>query len=216
MKSKTPDKNTVLKAPLKAMAPSQEVLSFLANRRSTLVKLMQGPGPNAEQLEEMLQLAVRVPDHRKLSPWRFVIFEGQSRNDIGEHLAERFSQDCPDVDETRVQFERERFTRAPLVVGIVSSPTECPRGTPKWEQELSTGAVCMNMLLAARASGFAAQWLTEWYAFDPYMGTIFGLSENERMAGFIYIGSCDVPLSERARPDLKGLIYNWKLNSNNK
>lgn len=209
MKTESPNKNTSLKAPLKAMAPSQDVLSFLENRRSTLVKLMQGPGPDAQQLERILQLAARVPDHRKLSPWRFLVFEGQARLDIGEHLAEKFAEDCPDIDEARIQFERERFTRAPLVVGVVSSPVDCPRGTPKWEQELSAGAVCMNMLLAARASGFAAQWLTEWYAFDSRISTIMGLTDNERIAGFIYMGSCDVPLSERQRPALKTLISAW-------
>lgn len=206
MKTESPDK----KMPLDATAPSDEVLSFLGRRRSTLVKLMQAPGPDPEQLQTILTLAARVPDHRKLSPWRFIVFEGQARADIGEHLAAKFAKDCPDVDPVRVQFERERFTRAPLVIGVVSSPVDCPRGTPKWEQELSVGAVCMNMLLAARASGFAAQWLTEWYAFEPTLSPIFGLDDHERFAGFIYIGSCETPLAERPRPDLKGLISLWK------
>lgn len=194
---------------LKASAPSQEVLSFLANRRSTLVKLMRGPGPDAQQLDLILRLAARVPDHRKLAPWRFLLFQDQARADFGMHLAEKFSEDCPGADAERVQFERDRFLRAPLVVGVVSSSKDCPRGTPKWEQELSAGAVCMNMLLGARASGFAAQWLTEWYAFDPRIETVLGLGESERMAGFLYIGTCDAPLSERPRPDLSCLVAPW-------
>ncbi|PHR93797.1 MAG: nitroreductase [Robiginitomaculum sp.] len=196
-------------APLEASAASQEVLSFLANRRSTLVKLMQAPGPDAQQLDMILRVAARVPDHRKLTPWRFLLFQDQARADFGVHLAEKFSEDCPNADTERVQFERDRFLRAPLVIGIVSSPKACPRGTPKWEQELSAGAVCMNMLLGARASGFAAQWLTEWYAFDPRIETVLGLGESERMAGFLYIGSCDAPLSERPRPDLSDLVAPW-------
>lgn len=206
MKTDAPLKNDCLDA----VQASPEVLSFLSQRRSTLVKLMQNPGPDEHELALILRLSARVPDHRKLSPWRFIVFQGQARADFGEDLAKKFACDCPDVEDARIDFERERFLRAPLVVGVVSSPVDCPRGTPKWEQELSAGAVCMNMLLAARASGFAAQWLTEWYAFDPEIERALGLAASERMAGFLYIGSCTESLSERARPEVEKIVEYWE------
>jgi len=181
----------------------------LSTRRSALVRAMAEPGPDADELELILRLAARVPDHRKLFPWRFLIFEGEARAEFGEHLARLFTDDCPDMPDERIEHERTRFLRAPLVVGVVSSPKDCPRGTPKWEQELSAGAVCMNMLLAARASGFAAQWLTEWYAFDGRMDEILGLSDKERMAGFIYMGAATEDPMERPRPNLDDITKRW-------
>lgn len=189
---------------------SSEVLSFLAHRRSGMVKCMGDPGPDAEQLGLILRLAARVPDHRKLFPWRFLVFQGKERAQFGEHLAAKFKHDCPQMDESRVEFERVRFLRAPIVVGVVSSPKECPRGTPNWEQELSAGAVCQNMLLAARASGFSAQWLTEWYAFDAHIAGVLGLENTERMAGFIYLGSQNQTVTERPRPDIDSITTNWR------
>lgn len=194
---------------LQAADANQYVLNFLSRRRSALVRAMTAPGPNAAQLQLILQIAARVPDHRKLFPWRFLIFEGKARAQFGEHLARLFKNDCPDMPADRVNHERSRFERAPLIVGVVSSPKDCPRGTPVWEQELSAGAVCMNMLLAARASGFAAQWLTEWYAFDGRVDEILGLEKNERMAGFIYIGTGTEDPMERPRPILDDITKRW-------
>jgi len=203
-----PDKD----AQLKAADASPSVLQFMAKRRSALVRAMTTPGPDDEQLALILRLAVRAPDHRKLYPWRFLLFEGKARSEFGAHLAKFFTADCPDLPPDRILFERTRFERAPLVVGVVSSPKDCPRGTPKWEQELSAGAVCMNMLLAARASGFAAQWLTEWYAFDARVSEVLGLQGNERMAGFIYMGTASEEPMERPRPDIANLTQSWREN----
>ncbi|MCF6219519.1 MAG: nitroreductase [Robiginitomaculum sp.] len=197
-------------AQLKAADANQDVLKFLSQRRSALVRAMSDPRPNAEELELILRLAARAPDHRKLFPWRFLLFEGDARAAFGEHLAQLFQQDCPNMPQDRIEHERTRFERAPLVVGVVSSPKDCPRGTPIWEQELSAGAVCMNMLLAARASGFAAQWLTEWYAFDGRINDVLGLSSTERMAGFIYIGTATEDPTERPRPDVSNLTQYWR------
>lgn len=200
---------------LKAADANQDVLKFLSHRRSALVRAMSEPGPDREQLKLILRLAARAPDHRKLFPWRFLLFEGDARAAFGEHLARLFQQDCSDLPperlKERVEHERTRFERAPLVVGVVSSPKDCPRGTPVWEQELSAGAVCMNMLLAARASGFAAQWLTEWYAFDGRINTVLGLTETERMAGFIYIGTATEDPAERPRPNLSDITQSWSI-----
>ena len=199
--------------PLKAADANQDVLKFMSRRRSALVRAMAEPGPDAEQLELILRIGARAPDHRKLSPWRFLVFEGKARTQFGEHLARLFEEDCPDMPperlKERVEHERSRFERAPLVVGVVSSLKDCPRGTPVWEQELSAGAVCMNMLLAARASGFAAQWLTEWYAFDNRIGEVLGLTDAERVAGFIYMGAATENPLERPRPDVPQLTQYW-------
>jgi len=197
---------------LDAVHKSDEVLSFLARRRSTLARAMTGPGPNPAQLDLILRIATRVPDHRKLAPWRFILFQGAARAEFGTYLAAKFHKDNPDLEEDRIQFEGERFLRAPTVIGVVSSPKDCPRGTPKWEQELSAGAVCQNMLLATRASGFAAQWLTEWYAFDAGIAKTLGLSATERIAGFIYLGTATEPPKERPRPEVSDLLTRWSPN----
>ena len=183
-----------------------ELVEFLATRRSNLAKVMVGPGPDADIRDKILEIAARVPDHRKLTPWRFVVFEDQARSNFGQHISTAFMSANPQASADRAIFEGARLTRAPLVVAVISSPAECLRGTPKWEQELSAGAVCFNMCLAAQAHGFAAQWLTEWYAFDPAVNAALGLSEAERVAGYIYIGTATTPSSPRTRPNLKKVI----------
>jgi len=179
---------------------SDVMIERLSKRRSNLAKLMQAPGPDGTVVAHILEISARVPDHRKLAPWRFIVFQGDDRATIGPALANAFKAQFPEADSKRVAFEAERFKRAPLVVAVVSSPKDCARGTPKWEQELSAGAVCLNMVLAAQAYGFGAQWLTEWYAYDPSVLAAMGLSESEQIAGFIYIGSVVEPPAERARP----------------
>ena len=188
-----------------------ELIEFLAARRSNLAKAMADPGPDAEVRDKILEIAARVPDHRKLAPWRFVIFEGQARSSFGQHISTAFMTANPQSPADRAIFEGARLTRAPLVVAVISSPVDCPRGTPKWEQELSSGAVCFNMCLAAQAHGFGAQWLTEWYAFDPSVKAALGVKAGERVAGFIYIGTATTEPTERSRPTLNKLMTYWGL-----
>ncbi|WP_409432803.1 nitroreductase [Litorimonas sp. RW-G-Af-16] len=188
-----------------------ETLDFLRERRSNLAKVMEGDGagPSADQITELLTIGARVPDHRKLAPWRFLTFQGKARADIGQHIATSFMKANPTAPQDRAIFEGQRFLRAPLVIGVISSPVDCPRGTPKWEQVLSAGAVCFNLCLAAQAMGFGAQWLTEWYAYDSDVQAALGLSEVEEVAGFIYIGPVTDAPSERARPDIHALTKAW-------
>ncbi len=186
-----------------------DVLEFLKSRRSNLAKLMTEPGPDAGQIQDMLNIAARVPDHRKLTPWRFILFQGKAREKFGPHLASAFTKANPNLPVDRALFEAARFTRAPLVIAIISSPKDCPRGTPKWEQELSAGAACFNLCLAAQSYGFAAQWLTEWYAYNADIDKALGLSGEERVAGYIYIGSVKTAPIERARPDMDTIIHHW-------
>ena len=124
---------------MNAADPSEEVLRFMSMRRSALARGLAAPGPTSEEKDLLLRLAARAPDHRKLFPWRFLLFEGEARPRFGEHLAKIFKADNPALPADRVEFERARFERAPLVVGVVSSPKDCPRGTPVWEQELPPG-----------------------------------------------------------------------------
>ncbi|HTW34533.1 MAG TPA: nitroreductase [Rhizomicrobium sp.] len=180
-------------------------LGLLLSRRSGSAKTMKGPGPSPGQLRAILSAAARAPDHGKLAPWRFILFEGEARTAIGELLAECVKESEPQASEERTALERGRFLRAPVVVGVVSRVREnIP--IPEWEQVLSAGAVCENMLIAAHAEGFVANWITEWYAYHPRVKERLGLKSGERIAGFIYIGTSAAPLEERVRPDLDSLI----------
>jgi len=180
----------------------ETVLEFLETRRSNLAKVMSEPGPSPEELERILSIGARVPDHRKLTPWRYIIFQEDARANLGQHIGAAFKKQNPDMPLDRVMFEAGRLQRAPLVIAVISNPRDCPRGTPKWEQELSSAVVCYNLCLAAQASGYGAQWLTEWYAYDADVCNAMELAENERISGFIYIGTPSEAPKERARPDL--------------
>lgn len=188
--------------------PSQNpaVLDFLRTRRSNLAKAMADPGPDADQIASILQIGTRVPDHRKLAPWTLKLFQGEARASFGTHLAAAYQADNPDHPEDRVTFEAERFLRAPLVIAVISTPKNCVRGTPVWEQQLSAGAVCMMLCLAAQATGFGAQWLTEWYAYDPRIHAALGMGDADQVAGFIYIGTPTQMSQPRVRPDLNEVI----------
>ncbi|CAM3705502.1 nitroreductase [Litorimonas haliclonae] len=193
--------------PLPSKKP--DLIEFLKTRRSNLAKVMSEPGPTETQIGEILKIAARVPDHRKLEPWRFVVFRGEARARFGRHIASAFIRDNPDMPEDRAIFEGERFLRAPVVIAVISSPVECPRGTPQWEQELSAGAVCLNMCLAAQAHGFGAQWLTEWYGYDEAVNKALGLNGDERVAGYIYIGTPELPATPRDRPNMRDKVTHW-------
>ena len=183
---------------LQPAGPSRETLTRLARRRSILAKTMTEPGPDEAETEALIALASRTPDHGKLFPWRFLVFRGEARGRFGELLEARLRQSEPDGPEERYHFERTRFERAPLVIAVVSEVTP-EHKIPEWEQVLSAGAVCFNMLVAAEAMGYGAQWLTEWYAYDAVIGEQLGLGAHERVAGFIYVGTPGEPPTERPR-----------------
>ena len=180
-------------------------LRFLAQRRSVPPSLMGGPGPSPQELDAMLTVASRVPDHGKLAPWRFIILEGEARHRIGDTIAAAFQADDPGADPERVATERRRLARAPLVVTVVSTARPHVK-IPEWEQVLSAGAVCMNLIVAANLLGFATSWLTEWYGFDRRVLEALGLSASEEIAGFIHIGrAAEVP-ADRQRPNLADIV----------
>ena len=181
-------------------------IDLLLTRRSGSAKAMTGPGPDADELRTILTAAARVPDHGKLFPWRFILFEDEARARFGGVLAE-----CLPIEEAspeRLAMERARFLRAPVIVGVVSRVREgIP--IPVWEQELSAGAVCQTMLIAATALGYVANWLTEWPAFNAKVGERLGLQGGERVAGFVYIGKPAQPLEERVRPELDKIVTRY-------
>ncbi|MEM8634297.1 MAG: nitroreductase [Pseudomonadota bacterium] len=194
--------------PLPATQSSAEARDLLALRRSAGKAFLDDPGPTGAELDDILRIAARVPDHRRLEPWRFIVFEGTARKQAGDILAEIFTAQNPDVDEQKVEIERQRLLRAPTVIAVVSSPNP-EHKTPVWEQELSAGAVCHNLLLAANASGWAGVWLSEWICYDQGVAAQLGLSADERFAGFIYLGTATRLPQERLRPDIASKITRW-------
>ena len=182
------------------------LLDLLAGRRSTPSLQLSGPGPTDAELDAMLREAVRVPDHGKLAPWRFLVFRGEGRERAGAVVSKIFAGKDGGTDEAKIAEEAGRFTRAPVVIAVISTVLENHK-IPEWEQILSAGAACQNLLLAANAMGFASQWLTEWYAYDPHVKDAFGLRSGERIAGFIHIGSPGEDPVERIRPD--ALVSFW-------
>lgn len=185
------------------------LLDTIRTRRSVSAKDMREPGPNSDQLQTLLQAAHRVPDHGKLGPWRFVVFQGDARADFSRKLAEIYKEENPEATDKLLQFQAELLTRAPLVIAVISTAGEHVK-IPEWEQIMSAGAACQNILLAAHAMGFGAQWLTEWYGYSAKVKTLLGMEDHHRVAGFIYIGSYTEKPEERARPSLEERVQYWR------
>lgn len=188
-----------------AKAAPPAALARMLTRRSVPVLAMQGPGPDADQLEHILKAASRVPDHGKLAPWRLIVFEGEARARAGEIFAQEFVCKNPAAEAQQLEIERKRFTHAPLVIGVVSVIKDHPK-IPEWEMILSAGAVCMNIIWAANALGFVSSWLTQWCAYDRDVLTRLGIGEGERIAGFIHIGSREGAMEDRPRPALADVV----------
>jgi nitroreductase len=183
--------------------PAPHALDLLLSRRSGSAKAMSEPGPSPEQLAAILKAGARAPDHGKLFPWRFIVFEGDGRERFGQMLGDIL--EAEGERERQSDEEKKRFLRAPVVVGVISAARELIK-IPLWEQELSAGAVCQNLLIAAHASGFVANWITEWYAYHPKVKERLGLKPGERIAGFIYVGTSTVELEERPRPEMEKIV----------
>lgn len=198
-----------LGTPMLPTRPSPEARALIGLRRSVSKRGLTEPGPTSEQLDDLLTVATRVPDHRRLAPWRFLVFEGNARAAFNQRAVDIQRQEHPDATETMLADTGSYFTRAPVVVAVISSP-DVTHKTPVWEQELSCGALCFNLLLAANASGWAGCWLTEWIAFSPGVKTLLGMAEHERIAGFIYLGTATDAPQERLRPDAASKIARWQ------
>ena len=185
-----------------------DALELLKTRRSVKPIELTGPAPSPAQIETMLTVAARVPDHGKLKPWRFIVFEGEARLAAGAIIAEAFKSQRADATAEQVEFERKRLARAPLVIAVVSRAGPHVK-IPEWEQQLSAGAAAMNLVIAAHAMGFAASWITEWYAYDRGVLDRLGLAPNERIAGFVHIGRPAKPPEDRERPKLDEIVSRY-------
>ena len=194
---------------LRASDSSRDVLRFLSERRSAGKANLAEPGPDPDDLAALLQIAARVPDHRRVEPWRFITLAGDHRHVFAARLAEiaatsNVAKDRGVTPETSATLP----LRAPIVVAVISSP-DPDHKTPVWEQELSAGAVCYNLVLAARAAGWGAVWLTDWISYDPDVDALLGLTSGERIAGYIYIGTPTANPPERLRPIMDAKVTAW-------
>jgi len=181
-----------------------DVLGFLARRRSASAMTLTAPGPDDAQLADLLRLAARVPDHGKLSPWRFIILRGPAKNVFAERITALASDQANPV---KANAALRKLTRPPVCVAVISR--HIPGEIPEWEQRQSASAVCMQMLLAASAMGWGANWITDWYSYDPRALAILGVSEGEQVAGFLYLGTANEHPQERVRPDVAAITSEW-------
>ncbi len=187
-----------------------ELLQLLLQRRSTPSRLLCEPGPDADQLRQMLHAAVHVPDHGRLVPWRFIAIRGEQRIRLGELLAQRSLERDPSAAPAVLEKDRQRFRFAPLILVVVAK-IQSGHKVPEQEQLLSGGAVCMALLQAAEALGFGAQWLTGWAAYDAAVTQALGLQSNELVLGFIHLGTASERGPERERPDPGSLLTELRL-----
>lgn len=186
-----------------------QALDLLLSRRSGSAKRMTGPGPTDDQIQTLIRAASRVPDHGKLTPWRFLIFKNEARAAFGEVLVRALRESEPQADADRIAQEKGRFLRAPVIIGVISRARE-GLPIPEWEQILSAGAACQTLCIAAHAMGFTPSWITEWYAYHPTVRTALSLQANERIAGFIHLGHSSEPLVDRPRPAFEQIAQMWQ------
>lgn len=188
--------------------PMNPTMELMKTRRSVPPRLLLAPAPSREEIEAILTVASRVPDHGRVVPWRFIVIGPAGGARLGDFIAAAFLADHPDALAAAVDTERARLLRAPLVIAVVSSTREHPKA-PEWEQILSAGAAGMSLLIAVNALGYAANWHTEWYAYDRRILEELGLAEHERIAGFIHIGTAAEQPADRPRPALAEVVTGY-------
>lgn len=182
------------------------IVAFLSRRRSASALGLEAPGPDGETVRRLLTIATRVPDHGKLSPWRFVLIEGEAK----ERLVDKLEAIAATRDDaTKASVSLRKLARPPLCIAVISRPKDAP--IPEWEQVLSSGAVCMNLLTAALAMGFGANWITDWYSYDSKALELLGVGPGERVAGMVMIGTAPTPPEERPRPDVSELTSSLEI-----
>lgn len=189
---------------------NQALLDYLSTRRTIPAPQLGEPGPDTQEMTRILRIAARVPDHGKLAPWRFIVYDKACREAAIAALS-AMAEIAGDAAETaKRRLRAEIFAAAPIIVGVVSTASEHPK-IPIWEQQLSSAAVCMNLVHAANALGYRAQWLTDWFAYDDAASRYLGAADGERFSGFIHIGTPKLPPAERDRPDIDNLTSRWNL-----
>lgn len=184
------------------------VIDFLLARKSAPIAELSEPAPSGDEIATMLRVATRVPDHGRLAPWRFILYRGETRHRIGEMLAQLAVEREGPLPEARLEKERTRFSRAPLVIGVIHSPKASP-AIPQWEMLLSGAAAAMNLVLAANALGYGTNWITNWYSDDAEGRRLLGLAPDERVVGFVHVGTFRGEAPERPRPDPARLVSEY-------
>lgn len=196
-------------APLADVTVSPQTLALLEARRSLPLRALLAPGPTADELDRMLAIAARVPDHGRLVPWRFIVLEGEARALAGERLDALYVRQNPDLAPDKARMWRDYLLRAPLTVVVVSRPDPAAK-VPELNQVLSAGAACMNLVVAATALGYSALWLLKWPGRDPEAAALLGVTAAEKVAGFIHIGRPATRPDDRPRPPLADVVTRWQ------
>jgi nitroreductase len=191
------------------MPANSALRDYLKTRRSVGIGFLAEPGPTQAELDEILTIGTRVPDHGKFVPWRLVVIEGDARAKAGEKLAAIQKARRPDIDEASLENERRQFLPAPVTIGVILSPKPNPKA-PEMEQLLSAGNVCFNLSHAAFALGFAASWTNRWYGFDTEAQQMLGARGGERFVGFVHIGTPTTTIEDRERPRLEDVVTRWR------
>ena len=191
------------------MPANPELLNYLKTRRSVGIGFLKDPGPTPDELEQILRIGTRVPDHGKLTPWRLVVIEGHARVEAGQRLAAIAKANNPALDEASLDVERRQFLPAPVTVGVIFSHKPLAKA-PEMEQLLSAGNVCFNLMHAAFAMGFAASWVTRWFSFDTAAQQMLGARGGERFVGFVHIGTPATTIEDRDRPELSAVVSWWQ------
>lgn len=191
------------------MPRNQDLIDYLKTRRSVGIGFLSDPGPTPAELEEILTIGTRVPDHGKYAPWRLVVYQGDDRVTVGNELAEIAAINRPGIDDASLEIERKQFLPAPVTIGVIFSPKPNPKA-PELEQLLSAGNVCFNLQHAAFALGFGATWNSRWYSFDTRAQEMLGARAGERFVGFIHIGTPTIKPDDRDRPVLADVVTHWR------
>src|SRR3569832_2279886 len=190
------------------MPANQALRDYLTTRRAVGIGFLKDPGPTPEELDEILTIGTRVPDHGKFEPWRLVVIQGDARVATSKRLATIRKSRLPEIDEASLELERKQSLPAPLTIGVILSPKPNPKA-PEMEQLLSAGNVCFNLSHAAFAMGYAASWTNKWYGFDTEAEQMLGARGGERFVGFIHIGTPTTVIEDRERPALEDVVTYW-------
>lgn len=191
------------------MPRNETLVNYFKTRRSVGMAFLSEPGPSASELDEILTIGTRVPDHGKYAPWRLVLIEGDARVRAGERLAEIARRNRPGIDEQSLEIERRQFLPAPLTIGVIFSPKPNAKA-PELEQLLSAGSVCLSLCHAAFALGYAATWVSRWFSFDTAAQQMLGARGGERFVGFVHIGTPTATPEDRERPALADVVTRWQ------
>ncbi len=186
-------------------AAMPDAIELLKTRRSPRIPDLIEPGPGETEIATLLTVAARVPDHGKLTPWRFLVLKREGRKPLADKLARCFRADHPEATADQIEKEQARFADTPLIIGVISRAAPHPK-IPEWGQVLSAGAACMNLVNAAHALGYGANWVTGWAAYDQSCRELLGIAAGERVAGFVHIGTPKAALEDRPRPKLSDIV----------